>query len=82
MIGTDEFNFRRQPANNAAHDIDEAAFIEMLPTVSGTARKEPRLLIDIVCPQPQSKRRSGTPAASGQSTLRAARTNSTNGWRK
>lgn len=83
MIGSDEFNFRSvQPTSSSTGDISDMEYIETFLTSSGSMQSEARLLIDIVCPQPQSQPRSSVSSANGQSTAQAARTNSTNSWRK
>ncbi len=58
MIGSDEFNLRgSQPARDSVGDISDTDFIETFIATRGGTRSEVGFLIDIVCPQPPSKRR-------------------------
>lgn len=83
MIGSDEFNYRssRTP-NHPTGDISDMEYIETFLASSSRVKSERQLLIDIVCPQPQSRRRGTMASAGNQTSLRAARTNSTSGWQK
>ncbi len=80
MIGSDEFNLRSaQPVAYTTGDISEMEYIE---SFVGSKQDDSQLLIDIVCPQPQSRRRNIIPAASRPSITRSARTNSSSSWGK
>jgi hypothetical protein len=83
MIGSDEFNYRgSRTTGHSTGDSSDVEYIEtFLASYNHTTSKQ-RLLIDIVCPQPQSRRRDVATSTSSQSTPQAARTNSTSGWKK
>jgi hypothetical protein len=84
MIGAEEFRYRGSSnSSRSTGDLSDMEYIETFLVSRGKAEGKKQLLIDIVCPQPQSsKKRGSVPSTNGQQSLRAARTNSTSGWRK